>query len=274
MEKKALFLDMDGTTLNDQVEIPKENLEAMKAALKAGHEIVVTTGRPTANTRKLLEQWGLDKIGCRYVISFNGGMVLDAISGDIIYEKTIPVEWMKLVAHEAKQRGVYVHTYEGNHVLSGQDGDEYRSYVKRLRMEGRLVSDLEESIEKEACKLLAVDLKDHEKLEDFRKAMQDKFEGKLDLFFSNRQYLEIVPCGVSKGSALEAFCAKMGIPIANSLSAGDENNDISMIKSAGIGCAVANARPEVKAAADYVTERDNNQAAIAEIIKKFMMVDM
>ena len=58
------------------------------------------------------------------------------------------------------------------------------------------------------------------------------------------------------------------------LSAGDENNDISMIKSAGIGCAVANARPEVKAAADYVTERDNNQAAIAEIIKKFMMVDM
>ena len=128
--------------------------------------------------------------------------------------------------------------------------------------------------EKEACKLLAVDLKDQEKLEDFRKAMQDKFEGKLDLFFSNRQYLEIVPCGVSKGSALEAFCAKMGIPIANSVSAGDENNDISMIKSAGIGCAVANARPEVKAAADYVTERDNNQAAIAEIIKKFMMVDM
>ena len=85
MDNKALFLDMDGTTLNDQVEIPKENLEAMKAALKAGHEIVVTTGRPTASTRKLLEQWGLDKIGCRYVISFNGGMVLDAISGDIIY---------------------------------------------------------------------------------------------------------------------------------------------------------------------------------------------
>ena len=96
MEKKALFLDMDGTTLNDQVEIPKENLEAMKAALKAGHEIVVTTGRPTASTRKLLEQWGLDKIGCRYVISFNGGMVLDAISGDIIYEKTIPVNWLPM----------------------------------------------------------------------------------------------------------------------------------------------------------------------------------
>ena len=270
MEKKALFLDMDGTTLNDQVEIPKENLEAMKAALKAGHEIVVTTGRPTASTRKLLEQWGLDKIGCRYVISFNGGMVLDAISGDIIYEKTIPVEWMKLVAHEAKQRGVYVHTYEENHVLSGQDCEEYRSYVKRLRMEGRLVSDLEESIEKEACKLLAVDLKDHEKLEDFRKAIQDKFEGKLDLFFSNRQYLEIVPCGVSKGSALEAFCAKMGIPIANSLSAGDENNDIEMIEYAGLGVAMGNAPDAIKALAD-VTTTSNEEDGVATAIKRYVL---
>lgn len=274
MEKKVLFLDMDGTTLNDQVEIPKENLEAMRAALKAGHEIVVTTGRPTASTKKLLEQWGLDKIGCRYVISFNGGTVLDAISGEIIYEKTIPVEWMKMVAHEAKQRGVYVHTYEGNYVLADQDCEELRSYTKRLRMEARMVSDLEQNIEKAACKFLAIDLKDYEKLEAFRKVMQEEFEGKLDLFFSNRQYLEIVPRGVSKGSALEAFCAKMGIPIANSISAGDENNDISMIRSAGVGCAVANARPEVKAAADYVTERDNNQGAITEIIKKFMMVDM
>ena len=183
MEKKALFLDMDGTTLNDQVEIPKENLEAMKAALKAGHEIIVTTGRPTASTRKLLEQWGLDKIGCRYVISFNGGMVLDAISGDIIYEKTIPVKWMKLVAHEAKQRGVYVHTYEGNHVLSGQDCEEYRSYVKRLRMEGRLVSDLEESIEKEACKLLAVDLKDHDPRVLLWKHSVQKWEFPLPILF-------------------------------------------------------------------------------------------
>lgn len=213
MEKKALFLDMDGTTLNDQVEIPKENLEAMKAALKAGHEIVVTTGRPTASTRKLLEQWGLDKIGCRYVISFNGGMVLDAISGDIIYEKTIPVEWMKLVAHEAKQRGVYVHTYEGNHVLSGQDCEEYRSYVKRLRMEGRLVSDLEESIEKEACKLLAVDLKDYEKLEDFRKAMQDKFEGKLDLFSVTVSILRSYRVGYPRVLLWKRFVQKWEFPL-------------------------------------------------------------
>ena len=51
MERKALFLDMDGTTLNDEIQIPKENYEAMEAAAKAGHEIVITTGRPYASAR-------------------------------------------------------------------------------------------------------------------------------------------------------------------------------------------------------------------------------
>lgn len=76
---------------------------------------------------------------------------------------------------------------------------------------------------------------------------------------------------MEKGEALKAFCKRLEIPIANSLAAGDENNDISMIKAAGTGCAVANARPEVKAAADYVTLADNNQGAVREIIEKFML---
>ncbi|MBQ3774407.1 MAG: HAD hydrolase family protein, partial [Pseudobutyrivibrio sp.] len=52
---------------------------------------------------------------------------------------------------------------------------------------------------------------------------------------------------------------------------GDERNDISMIESAGIGVAVANARDELKSVADFVTENDNNHGAIAEVIHKFVI---
>ena len=61
------------------------------------------------------------------------------------------------------------------------------------------------------------------------------------------------------------------MPLSKRVSAGDEYNDISMIQMAGIGCAVANARPDVKAVADYVTKHDNNHGAIREIIEKFML---
>ena len=55
------------------------------------------------------------------------------------------------------------------------------------------------------------------------------------------------------------------------MAVGDEGNDISMIQAAGIGCAVANGMEEVKRAANYVTERDNNQSAIAEVVEKFVL---
>lgn len=94
------------------------------------------------------------------------------------------------------------------------------------------------------------------------------------MYFSSRDYLEMVSEGVSKGAALRMFCEWMGIPLENSVAAGDESNDLSMLKAAGVGCAVANAQAEVKQAADYVTEQDNNHSAIAEIVEKFVLPGM
>jgi hypothetical protein len=63
----------------------------------------------------------------------------------------------------------------------------------------------------------------------------------------------------------------MDIPVEQTIAAGDEGNDLSMIQAAGTGCAVANAQEVIRAAADYVTERDNNHSAVAEIVERFML---
>ena len=270
MERKALFLDMDGTTLNDEIQIPKENYEAMEAAAKAGHEIVITTGRPYASARGLLKKWDLERIGLRYIIAFNGGLVLDAVTGEILYQKTIPLPLMRTAVQKARKAGLYIQTYEGDYVIADEDGECLHHYTHKTGMMPKVLPDLYEGMHEEACKMLAIDLHDFEKIVAFRK--DDAWtKGQISMCFSCREYLEILPTGVEKGEALKAFCKRLEIPIANSLAAGDENNDISMIKAAGTGCAVANARPEVKAAADYVTLADNNQGAIREIIEKFML---
>ena len=93
----------------------------------------------------------------------------------------------------------------------------------------------------------------------------------MDMYFSSREYLEIVPKGVNKGAGMIKFCELMGIPLSCTIAAGDENNDISMIRAAEVGCAVANGLDQVKAEADYVTSRDNNQGAVAEIIERFVL---
>ena len=119
--------------------------------------------------------------------------------------------------------------------------------------------------------MLAIDIQHPERLEPLKAELESWQTEPMDLYLSCKEYMEIMPKGVSKGNAVKAFCEEQGIPLVNALSAGDEYNDISMIQAAGIGCAVANARPDVKAIADYVTENDNNHGAIHEIIEKFML---
>lgn len=59
--------------------------------------------------------------------------------------------------------------------------------------------------------------------------------------------------------------------MANTIAVGDAENDISMIETAALGVAMANAEPEVKAIADYVTTRTNNEDGVSEVIGKFML---
>lgn len=270
MNRKALFLDMDGTTLDDKSRMSDENIQALAKAIEAGHEVVITTGRPMASAKLLLNNYGLDKIGCRYVIAFNGGMVLDAKKGEVLFQQTIPLSQMKEMIMEARRQGVYIQTYEGEIVLSESEDENLRHYVGKNGMTYQVVPDLAEALQEEPCKALAIDIHSPKPLEEYAAKMADWAADKIDMYLSCREYLEVVPKGICKGKAITAFCERLGIPVENAIAAGDEQNDISMLEVAGVGCAVANAQPEVIAAADYVTERDNNHSAVAEIVEKFV----
>ena len=89
--------------------------------------------------------------------------------------------------------------------------------------------------------------------------------------FSNDFLLEYLPLGISKGEALKDLCRLLDIPVADSVAAGDEANDIPMLDAAGVGVVVRNGTEEAKSHAGYVTGRTNNESAISEIIEKFIM---
>lgn len=270
-KKKVIFLDMDGTTLDDNRHIPKENLNALENVTKAGHEVVITTGRATPSAKFLLETYGLDKIGCRYIISFNGGEIYDYEKDELLYSKILPEDVILALVQKAKEFGIYIQAYDKYKILSEQEDENLVQYVGKTKMEYEIVADLAQATKGKTCKMLAIDLYSQERLEQFAKEIEASFSDKIDVYFSSREYLEIMPKGVSKGNALLSFCEKFGISAENSIAVGDESNDVSMICKAGIGCAVANAIEEAKLVADYITKRDNNHCAVCEVIEKFML---
>lgn len=266
---KILFLDLDGTLLTDDKRLTPGNLDAINRALKAGHSIVINTGRPLASAKILAKDLSLDRPGC-YLIAFNGGEIYDCGSKKSIYRQSIPLPYVRYIFDEAKKRGLHCQTYNDTEILAEKPSPYLDRYKNLTNVDYRIVESVTEELKKEPVKVIVIDFENHQVLEDFKRDLDEWAAGKVDRIFTCPQYLEHIPPGVSKGKAMETLCSHLGIPMRNTIAAGDEENDISMLEAAAVGAAMANASDRVKAHGNYVTKRDNNHDGVAEIIDTWM----
>ncbi len=269
---KVLFLDLDGTLLNDEKEITAGNRAALQKALDLGHRVVITTGRPLASAKIQNEKLGLTGDGC-YIIAFNGGVIYDCGKGAPIYENYLTKETALKALGLCKQVGVHAQGYDATHVLVEPDHDKeaveyYRSTTGTVF---RQVSSFQEELGEKVPKVLAISLTDRAVLERAEKLLKSELSAETDCLYSSNHYMEIVAKGLNKGTAILRLCDLLGVPVADSIAVGDQENDLLMIKTAGLGVAMANAIDRVKEQAGYVTIRDNNHDGIAEVVEKFLL---
>ena len=269
---KMIFLDLDGTLFDDHKNIPEYNTTAIRKALAHGHKVIICTGRPLCSAKKLFPQLHMEQEGC-YAITFNGGLIYDIYHQKTLFKQTIPLEYVKYLFQKAEEHGIYMQTYSDTAILCTADQKEGEDYSKRLKIERKIIADIFETLEDEApCKTLAiVESHEHHRLESFRNSLSEWSAGKIDMFFSCNEYLEFVPLGISKGAAVRFLAAYLNIPIENTIAVGDAENDIPMLHAAGLGVAMKNATDDIKLYADCITELDNNQGGVGEVIRKFML---
>ena len=207
------------------------------------------------------------------MIAFNGGQIYDPFHKKTIYGKTIPKEIARDIFREAVKRNLYIQSYSDTHVLTLKEGPELTRYVGGTGQPYQVVKTVEEAVPQDPYKILAISLDDRPGEERFRKEVLEPMAGKINGFFSNDAYLEIVPEGISKGFAVRWMCEHLDIPLENSVAAGDAENDVEMLKAAHIGAVMCNAFPGIQEYGDYVTENDNNHDGVGEIIHKFILKD-
>lgn len=270
MEKKILFTDIDGTLLNDNREIPKENMEAINKALEAGHSVVIATGRPLDSGKKIVKELGLTKPGC-YMIAYNGAIIYDCGQDQVLEKKFVPFEYVEELFKRGREARLYVQTYNKNQIITTEDTPELQYYRQHTKLGYQVVDDVMAVLEEEPQKVMLINLEDKRLLEQFQADNMDWQEGKCHSFFSMDTYLEYAPLNATKAAGIHYLCELLNVPLENTIAAGDERNDIPMLKEAHIGVAMKNAKEEVKACADYITERSNNESGIAEVIEKFLL---
>ena len=269
MKKRLLFLDLDGTLLNDAKEITPGNREALERTLRLGHGVIISTGRPLKSALEQSVRLGLDKPGC-YAIAYNGAIVYDWGKKERLFTRALDQETVAKVFAHAKELQEHVQTYDSLHVLVEPrgDNDTVRRYCKMVSMTHRVIDDIRTGLTEDPVKCLVINYEKKDGLLKMQTWIRENVP-MADCFFSCDQLLEVVPQGVNKGEAVRMLCELVGVDIENAVAVGDAANDLAMLKAAGIGVAMANGTDEVKAVANYVTNRDNNHDGVAEVADKF-----
>ncbi len=269
---KLVASDLDETLLDENHEIPQRVIDAVSRAAELGVRFAPATGRPFGSVDGVLKTLGLYGNPDDYVISFNGGCLTRNSEGTPLTTCSLTNETAETIYQAGRSYGVCMHVYTLDVVYLYNYSDEERKYI-----EGRMniVETFEESLEflgGEPVVKIVFMMRDLDYLHRIEAEMAKAgTTAGLDVCYSGDRYLEFNAPGINKGAGLAALAERLGIPMDEVIAVGDNSNDVSMLKAAGMGCAVANATDEAKAAADYVCEADNNAGGVAEAIEKFIL---
>lgn len=252
--------DLDGTLLKKDKTVSRENLEAIEYFKREGGLFTFITGRMPYFVSDIYNTIEPNApFGC-----INGGGLFDHRTHKYLWAQALPDSVLELVKHiydEMPDMGIQVNTLDL--IYFCRENPTMKSF-RRATGVANVVCGLDE-IDRPIGKIVFGDHRE-EKIQQLTELLHahpraDEFS----FIRSERALYEILPRGIHKGTALEKLCPLVGIDPHRTIAVGDYNNDIGMLRTAGVGVAVANASPEAKAAADYITV-NHEEHAMAAII--------
>lgn len=269
MKYKLIASDFDGTLANSRDFISPENEAAIADYIAAGGVFTVSSGRMYASVMRKIKALNLDKYGIP-VMSFQGALVTDSVTGEHIYKRLMNRELVAEIAEYCEEKGYYFHTYSADEIFIAEKNELSEAYCKAVHVEqyARYVGKVSEFLRNndvELVKGLVINF-DPIKLEEIRRELNAHFDGRVSFMNSSTMLVECVDNSAGKGNALLHVAEKLGIDRSETVAIGDAMNDLSMIRAAGMGCAVANAAEKLKEEADFLAV-SNDDNAVAQIIR-------
>lgn len=260
--KVILLSDMDGTLLTTKKTISPCDREAIEKFVSLGGKFTVATGRTVQSFEQYRSMIPLKEP----IIMYNGGAIYDYNKGEMLYSHPLPDSSYDMaveIMRNMPECGGEVLTTENTYVFSNT---EYQQLHTRLCGITPVYAELSEIPRGNWFKVLfSLAPEDVPKLELLVKYLG--YAEKADFVKSSEIFLEMLPLGVNKGSALEMYRKLDGMNGFTFVSVGDFDNDIEMIKAADFGVCPANAEESVKKSADMILSKTNDEGAIAELVE-------
>ncbi len=272
-----LALDLDGTLLNAEREIPEANLLAIEAAVRAGVVIALVTGRRFPSVRRYLEPLGTET----FAVANSGAIVRKGLEGPILRRSLLPIECARLVLALADEAGVEPVIHDG----PDAEGHLY------LRSSARSVSAMSRYLHQTSPPPLFL-----ESLRLDRAPVQIGFTGGVEELrrfekvlaaglsssghrasLARTEYpeeelalLDVLGVDATKARALEFLASLLEIELASTMAIGDNWNDVEMLERAGLGVIMKNADPELRCRG-FAETGTNEECGVAEAIERYLL---
>lgn len=273
---RLISLDLDGTLLDSNRQLPQKNKMVLKEASREGIKIVISTGSPF----ELIPFELLEGIEISYAITANGSAIYEYDSGKCIYEETISKEIETELIEYLLDKDIHVDLFMDG---KGHTPKKCRAIIEKLEvpqsrkdylLNNRIwldnplayIKENHMNIQKITMNFYTdVDgsLKDYDEVKGYLE--QKKM---LTITTGVKKNLEITKEGVDKGNAIEKLADKIRISLEDIMAIGDSRNDLMIIEKVGMGIAMGNAMPEVIKKARYITGT-NDECGVAEAIEKY-----
>ncbi|SMP41850.1 Cof-type HAD-IIB family hydrolase [Anoxynatronum buryatiense] len=245
---KLIVSDVDGTLFESGNQVSAATVKMVHDYQKAGGVFTLATGR----LKKAIEPF-IQQLHIHFpVIVYNGAQIVDSVTNEVLAAHTLDRELalkaLDLLTHFPLDTIMHVNQvpYVRSHtpaVLEHMEKDGIACHCQE---------DLTPLADQDPTKMLIIG--DPSELKQFANELIVSAGYDFGPVYSDWNYLEILPAGASKGAALEQLVKLKGFDMEEVVAVGDERNDLSMIRAAGTGVAVANANEELKAAADRITQ--------------------
>lgn len=257
---RLLALDLDGTAVDNHGHLGEKTKAALLRARRAGHVVSFVTGRRDIDMVPLPDPGQY----ADYLVLNNGGKIVRTGDGGIIQNILTDGADSKKLIEFCLEKNYLLHVILGMYWGVNKMTPGTLDYARELGMTPTVYH----SVRDLPCTAVEGFMATAEG--DLVGAYIDREHLALDYVQSEPTCIDIMKTGISKWDGTKTLCRMLGIPEDNVIAAGNYNNDIDLLKNAGVGVAVQNALDCVKAAADYITEADNNHDAIAEVVQKFL----
>ena len=264
---KLIAMDLDGTLMNDDKAIDPPTHSALMAAQAAGIRLLLASARPLPGLYRERDALSLQRYG-GLLMAYNGGVIAEADTGRVRFSRTMALPAARQVLRQLEALPVTPILDDGKQFyVTRRDGYMVDYECRNNRMDCREVADLAEALDFEPWKILLS--ADPAIIRDIQARIAGFLPEALRVVQTAPFYLEIIPTGIDKGTGLEAACRALGLSPQAAIAFGDAENDIGMLRTAGMGVAMGNADERVKAAARRVT-LSNNDNGIAAALKELL----